>query len=280
MAKMMKRLVKITIGLVVIVLVLLVVVVSSLGSIVKKSVNTLVPQLFDIKTRVESVSIRPLFGTAKLRDFVLANPEGYATNHPLFAVKEIAVDLSMRSLLSDTIVIHRIAIEAPELTYEVKSSTSNIDALIAKLNKGKTEQQEKKPDTETKPQETQAGKKVIIEEVSINGTKLTYASTVTAGAFIPLPLPSITLRDIGKEKGGTSIAEAAIEIFNGILKGVTSAVAGAADLIGSAAEAGVKGATDAAKATGKALDEGVKEGTKAVGSALDEVGGLFKSKKK
>jgi hypothetical protein len=135
---------------------------------------------------------------------------------------------------------------------------------------------ETEPQAPQQPQEKKAGKKVIIDELYINDTKLAYSSTVTAGQFLTIPIVSITLKDIGKKNGGETLGDALTQILNALLNSASSAISGLGDLVGSTA----KGATDAAKASSDALDAGVKDTTKAVGSALDEVGGLFKSKKK
>lgn len=298
MSKVVRRIRNVLLGLVCVIGVLLVAAFLAINSIVKSSINKAAPKLLGVNTRVETVSIRPFAGIIHLKVFDLNNPEGYAKDKKLFGVKEFYVNLDMGSLFTDTIVIHKILIIAPEFTYEVKNGKSNIDALVAQLNKGKPAPQKTEPNAAQKPQIAKKGKKVIIEEVTVQNTKLAYSSVVTAGTFVTIPIVSITLKDIGKENGGESFADAIVVIFDGILKSFTSAISGAGDLLGSAASAGLKGATDAAKASGEAVgaglkgatdaakasgdavDAGVKETTKAVGSALDEVGGLFKSKKK
>jgi hypothetical protein len=289
MATVMKRISKVVVGLVLVVVLILVIVILALDSIVKGSINTAAPRLLGVNTHVESVSIRPFRGIVHLKNLTLANPEGYNKDKFLFSVNEFYININMASLFSDTIKIHKVLITAPGCTYEVKNGTSNIDALIAKINKGKAAEQEKQAEQQApqQPQEKKAGKKVIIDEISLKDTKLAYSSSMTAGTFLTIPIPSITIKDIGKGKDGESFADALSEVFNKILSSFGSAIAGAGDLAGKALGEGFKGATDAVKASSDAvksssdaLGSGVKGTTKAVGSALDEVGGLFKSKKK
>lgn len=289
MATVMKRMMKVFLGLLLVVLVLLIAVFFFINSIVKGSINTAAPKLLGVNTHVDTVSIRPLRGIVHIKNLTLANPEGYNKDKFLFSVNEFYININMASLFSDTIKIHKILINAPGCTYEVKSGTSNIDALIAKINKGKDAQQEKQAESQTpqQPQEKKAGKKVIIDEISLNDTKLAYSSSMTAGTFLTIPIPSIIIKDIGKGQDGTSFGDALSEVFNKILTSFGSAIAGAGDLAGKAVGEGLKGATDAAKASSDAvkassdaIGTGAKDATKAVGSALDEVGGLFKSKKK
>ena len=134
--KALKRLVKILVGVLVLLVVLLVVGIFFLDSLVEKGINTAAPALLGVNTHVDSVSIRPFKGIVQLKNLTLANPEGYTTEKKLFEVTEFYVNVNMASLFSDTIKIRKILIQGPGCTYEVKEGTSNIDALIAKLNKG------------------------------------------------------------------------------------------------------------------------------------------------
>jgi hypothetical protein len=269
---------KVFFGLILVLVILLIAAFFCINSIVKQSINTGAPKLLGVNTHVDMVNIKPLSGIIHLKNLTLANPEGYTKDKCLFAVNEFYVSIDMASIFSDTIKIHKILINAPGCTYEIKNGTSNIDALIAKINQGKPAPQEKKADPQAsqQPQEKKAGKKVIIDEISVNDTRLAYSSTVTAGQFLTIPIVSITLKDIGKKNGGETFGDALTQIMNALLNSVTSAISGLGDLVGSTA----KGTTDAVKASSDALNSGVKDTTKAVGSALDEVGGLFKSKKK
>jgi uncharacterized protein involved in outer membrane biogenesis len=279
MTAFLKRIIKIFVGLIVVLLVLLVVLFIFMGSIVEKGINSAAPALLGVNTHVDSVSISPIKGVIHLKNLTLANPEGYTQDKKLFEVTEFYVNVNMASLFSDTIRIRKILIKGPGCTYEDKKGTSNIDALIAKLNKGKPADPKAKteePAPTEQPKEKKAGKKVIIDDLTINDTRLAYSSSITAGQFMTIPILSISLKDIGKKDGGATFSEALTQIMNAILNGCNSAISGMGDLLGSAS----KSATDATKATTEALDSGVKETSKAVGSALDEVGGLFKSKKK
>jgi len=300
MKTFLRRIVKFFIGLVVFLIVLLVALIFFLGSLVEKGINTAAPALLGVSTHVDSVAIRPVRGIVQIKNLTLANPQGYTTDKKLFEITEFYVNVNMASLLSDTIKIRKILIQGPSCTYEIKEGTSNIDALIAKLNKGTPSDAPAKdqPAPAEQPQDEKAGKKVMIDECSINDTRLAYASPLTAGKFVTLPVASITLKDIGKKNNGASFSEALTEVMNALLKGITSALSNTGDLLGTATksvtqaeqaaaetlDSGVKETTkvldSSVKGATETLDSGVKGTTKAVGSALDEVGGLFKSKKK
>ena len=161
--------------------------------------------------------------------------------------------------------------------------TSNLGALINQLSAGKEEE----PSGQDKPEEPPAGeekpgKKVIIEKLSITGSRmnlsLTGAAALTGGGAIPIPLPPITLTDLGKESDGLTVTEAIQKILNAILDVATSAISGTGKLLGAGAGAVGEGAADAGKAVvntaadaGKALGNAAADAGKAVGDALKNV---------
>jgi len=277
--KALKRLVKVIVGVLVVLVVLLVLSLLFLDSLVEKGINTAAPALLGVNTHVDSVSISPFKGIVHLKNLTLANPEGYTTQKKLFEVSEFYVNVNMASLFSDTIKIRKILIQGPGCTYEIKKGASNIDTLIAKLNKGASAEPKAKtePAPTDPPQEKKAGKKVIIDELSMNDTRLAYSSSMTIGQFVTIPIASITLKDIGKKDGGVTFSEALTQIMNAVLNGINSAISSAGDILGSSTNGATKATTEA---TTEALSSGAKDASKAVGSALDNVGGLFKSKKK
>jgi len=140
----------------------------------------------------------------------------------------------------------------------------------------------------------------VIENLTITDSQMNFsitgAAALTGGGSIPIPLPPITLTDLGKEKDGVTIPEAIRRILTAVAKASGTAIAGAGDLIGDgakalgqgalavgegAADAGkavVGGAADAGEAVvdgvgdaGKAVVGGVGEAGKAVGGALKNI---------
>jgi hypothetical protein len=284
----MKKLVKILVGLVVVVVVLVLAVVLTLpltiGPIVKTAASVGGPKALGVPVSVGDVKLSPLAGNLTISQVKIGNPEGYS-KADAFAVEKVEVGLNLSSLMSDTIVVKKIQIDAPAIAFESKDGLSNFDAMLANAKKSSEEEKAKKPE------EKKAGKKVVIEEFSLNNAKVSYASGLTMGKALTIALPSVTVRDIGKASGGTSFVDALTEIINGILGGVTQAATGAVgaagDLLkglgGSATDA-AKGATDALKgATGGATDaatSAAKAAEDAAKGAADAAKDAAKSLKK
>jgi hypothetical protein len=246
----MKKLLKILVGIVATLAVLLLVVVLTLpftiGPIVKTAASVGGPAALGVPVSVGDVKLSPLAGSLTISQVKVGNPKGYSDKEA-FAVSKIDISLNIKSLLTDTIVVKKIQIDAPAISFESKDGMSNFDTMLANAKKTSEEEKAKKPG------EKAAGKKVIIETFTLNGAKMSYTAAVTFGKPVTLPLPSLTLHDIGKSSGGTSMVDAVTEVINGIVGSITQAVTGVAGSAGDLLKGATGGATGAAKDAAKSL---------------------------
>ncbi len=247
--------------IVVVVLILIVALVLTanfyLGSIVIKAAETAGPSVLGVPIKLEHASFRLLQGHVTLRGFVLGNPEGFKTDQAI-SVGEVIVDLDPKSLLSDTIVIKRIYVDAPDITYELGLGKSNIGRILEQVEGPAEEEKMEEP----------SGKKVVIADFLIENGRVRLSATMAMGAAAPIPLPTIHLTDIGKDEQGASPLEVIRKVLGAIAGSVTEVVTGAVGLVGDGAKA-VGGA--AADAAGKTADA-VGDGAKAVGGAVVDAG--------
>ena len=240
--KALSRLLKILSGLVVCVVLLVAGLVAFINPIVKNAVNVGGPMMLGVPVKVEDVSIRPVRGIIDLKKFYVGNPENYSTNKPLFAVDSVHVSLDMQSLFSDVIAIRKIQIDSPQINYEKKGGKSNFDVLMENIGESEKKQKDKK-------EKSKEDKKISIDEFELNGARVSYASPITLGKSIPLPIPSIKRRDIGKSKGGASGEQVARELVSEL----GNVIVNAGEVLG-------EGVKDAVKAVG----EGAKDAAKAI----------------
>jgi hypothetical protein len=187
----------------------------------------------------------------------------------------------MRALLRGQTHVTLISVEGPHVWYERKLTESNIGKLqeILEAQQGATEE---------KPAEKTEKKKgsVVIDRVVVRGGRI----GVKLGVGGELPLPSIELKDIGKDDpDGVSLAEAVQRIVTAILRSVTGVIAGAGELAVDGVKALGTGALEGGKLIGGGVVEGGKligqgvgaagdqaaKAAKAVGGALKSVGGLL-----
>jgi len=259
MKKIGRFLVRATLSIAALVLVITLALFMFLDPIVKNSINVYAPKILGVPVSVDQIQIRPLRGTVYLANFSLGNPHGYSTNAPLFAVQKIHVGLDVFSVASPVIRIHLIEIKDPFIHYETKDGKSNIDALMANLKK----EQKVENAPSTKPENAPAGekpqKKVIIDEFSLSGTKVSYQSTLTLNKRVTIPIPSFELHDIGKSEGGIAAVDAFIQVFGSIITHLGEGIAelgkstfkGAGDTLNSATESGTKAIDSAVKSIKK-----------------------------
>lgn len=209
----------------------------NLESIVKASVAKYGSQLTGTEVALDGFRLSLRKGEAELKGLRIANPEGYQTPQ-ILSLGSVYVRLDMRSHLKPVIVVEEIRIANPEIAYELKSvAHNNVSDLLAAVNKNAaaaakpaadqtdaTRAGTAKPAVSSggsaKSATSSGGKKVIINALNITGGKVSLGATFGGkGAAASVPLPAVTLKDIGREKGsqGKGIIETASLILKKIL---------------------------------------------------------------
>ncbi len=284
-----RRWLKIVLALVAVAIVLVVVGVTmlylSLGKVVKTGVETFGSQALQAPVTVTNITFSAFTGKAEIEGLVVGNPQGFKTDSAFkLGVTRVVVD--PKSIMTDTIVIREILIEAPEVTYETDLKGSNITRLKENIEAftgtGATEPGDEpaeepadKPAEEPNAEDGKPGKKVVIESFKIADGQIRLSATVLGGAALPVPLPEVHLTDIGKDSGGTSIGEAVSEIFGSVTGTITGAVKAGGALIGDTTDA-VK---DTAEQTGKAVKDVGKSLKETTSGTINGIKGIFGKKK-
>lgn len=242
---------------------------SSIDSLIKAAVEEIGSEVTGTKVTLREVEISPSTGEGALRGFTLGNPPGFNTASAA-RLGEIRVRLDIGSITGDTIVIREILISAPEITYELGSGGSNIDAIRSNVAAFTGGGAKAAPGgTETVAGE-QGGRKLIIENLRIRGGKIKISATFLQGKTMTVPLPAIHLKDIGKDKGGAAPGEVVEKIMAEISRSAGSAVSPLG--VGKAMDAVKKGAEDMKKA----LERGARGATDAIGKGARDIGGAIK----
>lgn len=279
MKKALKILLWTIVGILALVLVLVLTIPLWLGSTVTTVANKVAPEYTGTPFSLDGVSVNPYTGKYRITNLNLGNPKDYPVP-TAFSVSNVLVDVEMSSLFTDTIHIREITIENPYVSYVSNEGTNNFEWIGAHVQEKLGLQEEK---AEPKEEEEKGqGKKVIIDKLTVAGTRIKLK-------IMPeMPIPTITLTDIGKEKGGTTweevgttIGDAVMKALSSVGKGLTSAlgvlgdgasslVGGATNLLGNAAGALGGATTNVLGGAGEALGNA----TKAVGDTAKKIGNL------
>jgi uncharacterized protein involved in outer membrane biogenesis len=270
----MKILKRVLVTVAVLLVVVLVVVVLFLGQLVKTAVERVGPQFAGVEMSLESARVYLLLGDIKLTGLVIGNPEGFKTPSAV-ELAQFVVDIDMGSLFTDTIVIKKIHIDGPQITYERGLKTSNLTQIQENL--APAEEKPKKEESEApKEKSDKPAKKVVIDDFFLENGKVSVSIALAGGKKLTVPMAPMHLTDIGKDSDGASITDIVNEVYGAIMASVGNAVSASGDLAGDALKGAGGMATDAAKGAGGAAGDAAKGATK----GLKKLGsGLFGGKK-
>lgn len=161
---------------------------------------------------VGAVKIAPTDGRGTITDLLVGNPAGFRTPHAL-KVGRIDVEVDLNSVAQDVTLVRRIAIQDPDVIYEKGEAMTNFDAIQKNIAAYLGPSEGKKD-----------GRKLIVEELAIRGAKAQASAAFLNGKTVSVPLPDITLKNLGKAKGGITPGELGQEVVGALKTKLTGAV--------------------------------------------------------
>ena len=212
--------------IIIIVLVLLIVVagavifgLSKIGPLVQTAVNTYGPKITKTDVRLGDVDVSLFSARAKLKDFYLGNPKGFKSPEAM-KVGSILVDVDENSITGDTIIIDRIEVLSPQLTYEKIAKSDNFQSILKNIRRGAGGGGSK---SGSASQDGGATKKLIIRDFRLKDGKVNLAASLLGqNKSVSAELPEIHLTGIGEKKGGLKAEEVFKVIFDELTKKINS----------------------------------------------------------
>lgn len=264
----MKKIIISGVIILVIFVIVLVIGLSNLGPIIKMAVNTYGPGIAKTDVSVKDVDVSILSAVVEIKDFYLGNPEGFKSEEAL-RVGSVFVDVDEKSLADDTIIIKKIEVVSPEISYEKKHGTDNFKTILNNMDMSENKDESAQKQKEKK----ENGKKIFIENFILKDGRVNFAVTKMAGKGVMVPLPDIHLKDIGNKTGNSSPEKVFREIFDQLYRNITSPKLTAAvnDQIKRLGKE-VKSATDDVK---KQFETVGDDAAKSVEDVKNKVKGLF-----
>jgi hypothetical protein len=225
----------------------------SVGLIARSVVETAGPKVLGVPIHLTSASFNPLQGRVTIKGFTMGNPAGFRSDESV-GVGSATVDVKLTSLFKDPLVIDRIHVSNPRLTYELNLGSSNLQKIQeCAASKVPAPGGTEKPGRQ---------KKVIIRDLLVEKAQARVVLGSAGGAGATVPLPTIHLTNVGQDTGGAAVAD----IVGQVLHQVVSSIGGLAGNVGGAV-------IDAAQ-NGKEAVQG------AAAKAMDKVGGILHRGKK
>src|SRR5213079_2978694 len=223
---------KLIIRVVVVLLVLLVVAVGVsiyfLGSIVKKGVETVGPQITRTEIKLDSATLSLLSGSGKLKGLLVGNPEGFKTPSAI-KVGAVSVGVVAGSVFSDKIHVTQDNVQAPAGGADKTSATPK-----------------------------DKSRKLQVDDFVISGGKINLSIDAgpLGGKSATVPLPEIHLTNLGSGLDGITAADLTAKALKELLQAAIPAAEKAVVDLGKGAATGV------VKEAGKTATEGVEKATK------------------
>jgi len=263
----MKKLLKILAGILIVIVILFIALLIWLDTAIVNGFNSAAPTALGVPASLGNARILPVRGKLTLDELHIGNPEGFKTAG-LLDIGTLFIRYDTASILTDTIIINEITIDGLVVTYEKGLLDSNLGALLDLLSgeEDDEEKEEKKEETDA-DDEQKAKKKVIIEKLTISHSQMKFSATGMMGAAIPIPLPAITLTDLGKESDGITVVQAIQKVLTAIAGATGTAIAGSGKLIGQ----GVQAVGDGVGQAGQAIGQAANEAGKAFGDTLKNI---------
>lgn len=185
---------------------------GNLDGLVQSAISKYGTAMTGATVKVSAVKLKASDGHGTLRGLLVGNPAGFKTPYAVKA-DTIELEVDVASLTKDVVLVKKIAVMAPEVIYEKGDALTNVDAIQKNIA------QYLGPSTNTGP-----GKKLIVQEFVVRGAKAQVSASFLNGQTVTVALPDITLRDLGKAKGGITPGELGLEVANAVEKRLLSSV--------------------------------------------------------
>ncbi|MDD2917880.1 hypothetical protein [Rhodoferax sp.] len=187
---------------------------GNLDGLVKNAIESYGSSMTQARVSVGSVKLSPTDGRGSVKAFSVGNPPGFKTAYAL-KVASVEVEIDVASVTQDVVLVRRIAIEAPDVIYEKGDTLTNFDALSNHIVKA----------VNTNADPSRPSKKLIVELLTIRHAQAQASAAFMNGKTGSVALPDITLKNLGRAKGGISPGELGQEVVSALktkLSGVAS----------------------------------------------------------
>ncbi len=268
---MAKKRIRLIVGIaaaaVAVIVVGLLILLLSLGTVVQKGFSAAGPRLMGVETRLDDADIGVFSGKVDLKGLHVGNPEGFSA--PSFVrADRIQVHADVLALFKKRVHVREVIITEPQFTFEYKLDGSNVGAILERLESKEKEEEEK-------PEEKKKKKQMVIDLIQVKDARI----KVVAGGqqLATFTLGTIEIKDIGKDKDGSSPVEVVQRVLGGIVPAAEKLIEGspisdAVEGLAGGLKEGVEIGADGIEKIGKGVIGAAEEAGKGVGSAIEGTG--------
>ncbi|WP_339631511.1 hypothetical protein [uncultured Sneathiella sp.] len=206
------------IGIVLLFCAAIIVVYVSIGSVITSSVEKYGSAMTQTSVTLTEAEFSPTTGEATLLNLKVESPVPF-TAQPALLAPRIEIQIDPHTIGQETIVIKRLMVEAPEITYEIIKSGDNLRKIRDHIKDAVSAEQRGQFPLDRKG----SPKKIIIDDLYIqNGVVIVQAENLTGNRETAL-LEDIHLENVGQAENGLEAAALIEEIYASVLQATTLA---------------------------------------------------------
>jgi uncharacterized protein involved in outer membrane biogenesis len=223
----------------------------------KKAIEVAGSDAMGTTVTLDKISIGVLKGSASLKKFHIANPEGYEKPF-FFDLQEGATEVDLGTVMKETIEIPSIELSGLTMYLEPgPGGKYNYEKILDNV--------EKYTKSDTPKEESE--KQIKIKRIAIRDIKVYYKTKVFVTT--PVHVKEIVLNDVGSDGSGVDMGELISIILAGTLRGIADELPGA---IGNGIKAGVGKLGEIGGVAAKAVVDVAGKGVEKVGEGVEKVG--------
>lgn len=179
---------------------------SNIDALIDESIEDYGSAMAKTRVSVDTVKIAPASGRGTISKFVIGNPAGFKS---AYAVKADRIDfeVDLASIKKDVVVVRFVVIDGPEVLYQQGDSTTNFDVILNNIV-GYLGSVEKGIGAQ--------GKRLVIEELTIYNARAQASAAFMNNGNVSVALPDISLKNIGKARGGLTPGELGQEVIRAL----------------------------------------------------------------
>ncbi|MEX1035146.1 MAG: hypothetical protein WDZ54_04275 [Sneathiella sp.] len=206
------------VGIVLLFCVAIAVVYVSIGSVITSTIEKYGSAMTQTAVTLTEADFSPTTGEATLVNLKVESPVPFVSQPSLLAPR-IDIQIDPHSIGKETVIIKRLKIEAPEITYEITKSSDNLRTIRERIEDAVAAEKS----GPFPPDRKGPVKRFIINDLYIiNGVVIVQAENLTGNRETAL-LEDLHLENLGQEENGLEPAALIERIYTSILQATTLA---------------------------------------------------------
>jgi len=191
---------------------------GNLNFFVQEAIEKYGTEITGVEVKVGGVSINTSSGEGGITQLTIRNPKDFPSPYA-FTMSNITLKLDTHSLFGDgPVIIQEIAIDSPQVTFEVINTiNSNLQTIARNIKNYSSPRKTGGNTAETSSSKPE--RKMIISDFTLRGGQITISHNLLKGKVLTTPLSTVHLTDIGKDSGGVTASQAAKQILSNIVSG-------------------------------------------------------------